>query len=73
MEIAEKKSVAAQARKVLATLTPAEEAKLREKFGIAEAAVPEEAGQDFEETRRRIREIEARALAKLRRSGSDEE
>jgi RNA polymerase primary sigma factor len=55
-------------RKVLATLTPREERVLRMRFGIGENSdhTLEEVGQDFEVTRERIRQIEAKALRKLR-------
>jgi RNA polymerase primary sigma factor len=54
--------------KVLATLTPREEKVLRMRFGIGEKSdhTLEEVGQDFEVTRERIRQIEAKALRKLR-------
>jgi RNA polymerase primary sigma factor len=57
-----------QTRKVLATLTPREEKVLRMRFGIGEKAdhTLEEVGQDFNVTRERIRQIEAKALRKLR-------
>ncbi len=57
-----------QTRKVLATLTPREERVLRMRFGIGEASdhTLEEVGQDFDVTRERIRQIEAKALRKLR-------
>ena len=57
-----------QTRKVLATLTPREEKVLRMRFGIGEKSdhTLEEVGQDFEVTRERIRQIEAKALRKLR-------
>ncbi|MDR1922129.1 MAG: RNA polymerase sigma factor RpoD [Candidatus Adiutrix sp.] len=57
-----------QTRKVLATLTPREEKVLRLRFGIGEKAdhTLEEVGRDFEVTRERIRQIEAKALRKLR-------
>ncbi len=61
-------NLAAQTRKVLATLTPREEKVLRMRFGIGEKAdhTLEEVGQDFAVTRERIRQIEAKALRKLR-------
>ncbi len=57
-----------QTRKVLATLTPREEKVLRMRFGIGEKSdhTLEEVGQDFDVTRERIRQIEAKALRKLR-------
>jgi len=57
-----------QTRKVLATLTPREEKVLRMRFGIGEKTdhTLEEVGQDFFVTRERIRQIEAKALKKLR-------
>ncbi|MBM4371560.1 MAG: RNA polymerase sigma factor RpoD [Deltaproteobacteria bacterium] len=57
-----------QTRKVLATLTPREEKVLRMRFGIGERSdhTLEEVGQDFFVTRERIRQIEAKALRKLR-------
>ena len=60
--------LAEQTRKVLATLTPREEKVLRMRFGIGERSehTLEEVGQDFAVTRERIRQIEAKALRKLR-------
>ena len=57
-----------QTRKVLATLTPREEKVLRMRFGIGQKAdhTLEEVGRDFDVTRERIRQIEAKALRKLR-------
>ena len=54
--------------KSLETLTAREEKVLRKRFGIGEATdhTLEEVGQDFEVTRERIRQIEAKALRKLR-------
>ena len=57
-----------QTRKVLTTLTPREEKVLRMRFGIGEKSdhTLEEVGRDFRVTRERIRQIEAKALRKLR-------
>ena len=61
-------NLAEQTRKVLATLTPREEKVLRMRFGIGEKSdhTLEEVGKDFTVTRERIRQIEAKALRKLR-------
>jgi RNA polymerase primary sigma factor len=57
-----------QTRRVLQTLAPREERVLKMRFGIGERAnhTLEEVGQDFDVTRERIRQIEAKALRKLR-------
>ena len=61
-------NLADKTRQVLATLTPREEKVLRMRFGIGEKSdhTLEEVGQDFDVTRERIRQIEAKALRKLR-------
>ncbi len=61
-------SLKEQTRKLLATLTPRQERVLRLRFGIDESAdhTLEEVGQDFGVTRERIRQVEAKALRKLR-------
>lgn len=61
-------SLGEQTRKVLTTLTPREEKVLRMRFGIGEKSdhTLEEVGRDFSVTRERIRQIEAKALRKLR-------
>ena len=62
------RSLHEQTKKVLSTLTQREEKVLRMRFGIGEKAdhTLEEVGQDFDVTRERIRQIEAKALRKLR-------
>ena len=57
-----------QTKRVLATLTPREEQVLRLRFGIGERSdhTLEEVGTRFAVTRERIRQIEAKALRKLR-------
>ena len=54
--------------RVLASLTPREERILRMRFGIGmnKDHTLEEVGQQFTVTRERIRQIEAKALRKLR-------
>ncbi|MDR1296125.1 MAG: RNA polymerase sigma factor RpoD [Deltaproteobacteria bacterium] len=61
-------NLAEQAAKVLATLTQREEKVVRMRFGIGEKTdhTLEEVGQEFKVTRERIRQIEAKALRKLR-------
>ena len=58
-----------QTRLALAALTPREEQVLRLRFGVGESTdfTLEEVGQRFAVTRERIRQIEAKALRKLRR------
>lgn len=58
-------------RRVLATLDPREEKVLRMRFGIDgyEGLSLEKIGKEFGLTRERIRQIELRALAKLRQNG----
>ncbi|MGB8467918.1 MAG: RNA polymerase sigma factor RpoD [Candidatus Babeliales bacterium] len=57
-------------REVLKTLTPREEKVLKMRFGIDVASehTLEEVGKDFSVTRERIRQIEVKALRKLRHS-----
>ncbi|HKK52962.1 MAG TPA: RNA polymerase sigma factor RpoD, partial [Myxococcota bacterium] len=61
-------SLAEHTKELLATLAPREARVLRMRFGIGERSnrTLEEVGQDFDVTRERIRQIEAKALRKLR-------
>jgi RNA polymerase primary sigma factor len=61
-------NLAEQTARVLATLAPREARVLKMRFGIGERSnhTLEEVGQDFDVTRERIRQIEAKALRKLR-------
>ncbi len=61
-------NLAENTRKVLGTLSPREEQVLKMRFGIGKGGnhTLEEVGQDFEVTRERIRQIEAKALRKLK-------
>ena len=58
-----------QVNSVLALLTPREQKILRMRFGLEDGRshTLEEVGQEFGVTRERIRQIEAKALAKLRK------
>ena len=57
-----------QTDSVLKTLTPREERVIKMRFGVGEGSehTLEEVGQSFAVTRERIRQIEAKALRKLR-------
>ena len=57
-----------QLEEVLSTLTPREEQVLRMRFGLTDGKphTLEEVGKEFNVTRERIRQIEAKALRKLR-------
>ena len=68
LEAAVRYDLQRQINNALKTLTPREERVLRKRFGIGENTdhTLEEVGQDFAVTRERIRQIEAKALRKLR-------
>jgi RNA polymerase primary sigma factor len=67
-DVVESSHLRAQTARVLATLSPREEQVLRLRFGIGAAGdhTLEEVGQTFAVTRERIRQIESKALRKLR-------
>jgi RNA polymerase primary sigma factor len=60
---------------VLRTLSPREEKVLRMRFGLDDGSehILEEVGRCFDVTRERIRQIEAKALRKLRHSSRSSE
>ncbi len=68
LDIVLSKNLSDQTRKVLSTLTPREEKVLKMRFGIGEDRefTLEEVGTYFNVTRERIRQIEGKALRKLR-------
>ncbi len=67
-EVMVNRRLADQTSEVLATLTPREEKVVRMRFGIGEKYdhTLEEVGRNFDVTRERIRQVEAKALNKLR-------
>ncbi len=67
---AARRNLVEKMRKVLAVLTPREEKVLRLRFGIGEKTdhTLDEISREFDLTRERIRQIEARALRKLQQS-----
>lgn len=68
MEAASNVMMREQLESVLASLSPREQAVLRLRFGLddGQARTLEEVGRDFKVTRERIRQIETKALRKLR-------
>ena len=69
-----RKAIAAAVREVLADLSPRESKVLRMRFGIDQNQdhTLEEVGKQFEVTRERIRQIESKALRKLRHPSRSE-
>ena len=67
-EVAEGNMLKEQLIQVLNTLTPREEKVLRLRYGLDDShpRTLEEVGKEFNVTRERIRQIEAKALRKLR-------
>ena len=67
-EVASNAMMREQLQEVLHTLTPREEKVIRLRFGLedGQAHTLEEVGKEFNVTRERIRQIEAKALRKLR-------
>ena len=68
MHLSPRRPLKEQLTEVLSTLTPREEKVLRLRFGIEDGRTRtlEEVGKEFNVTRERIRQIEAKALRKLR-------
>jgi RNA polymerase primary sigma factor len=68
LEETTKANLSVEVKKALARLTPREEMVIRFRFGIAEAheRTLEEVGERFSVTRERIRQIEQKAIRKLR-------
>ena len=68
MDIASKQLLKEQIEDVLGTLTPREQRVLQLRFGLEDgrSRTLEEVGVEFNVTRERIRQIEAKALRKLR-------
>ena len=64
-----------QTESVLKTLTPREEKVIKMRFGVGDGSehTLEEVGQNFAVTRERIRQIEAKALRKLRHPSRSEQ
>ena len=70
-EVASNAMMRDQLQEVLHTLTPREEKVIRLRFGLedGQAHTLEEVGKEFNVTRERIRQIEAKALRKIRHPG----
>lgn len=69
IDVAEFEDLRREARRILSKLTPREEKVLRMRFGVGEGAEQtlSEVGDFFEVSRERVRQIETKALKKLRR------
>ena len=69
-DIIEMKGLKKEVERLLARLKPREERVLRRRFGIGGTVdqTLEEVGSEFEVTRERIRQIQSRAVSKLKRS-----
>jgi RNA polymerase primary sigma factor len=68
LEIAIQDDLREQIEKALCTLSPKEQLVIRRRYGIGEDTphTLEEVGQEFEVTRERIRQIEVKAIRKLK-------
>jgi RNA polymerase primary sigma factor len=68
LDVAMQEDMKNQIDKILGSLTPQEEKIIRKRFGIGEDTphTLEEVGLEFDVTRERIRQIEAKAIRKLR-------
>lgn len=68
LDVAMQEDMKKQIDKILGSLTPKEEKIIRKRFGIGEDTphTLEEVGLEFDVTRERIRQIEAKAIRKLR-------
>ncbi|MBO5022115.1 MAG: RNA polymerase sigma factor RpoD [Clostridia bacterium] len=68
MEVASQKLLHEQLLAVIETLTPREQQVIRERYGLIDgkSKTLEEVGREFSVTRERIRQIEAKALRKLK-------
>ncbi len=73
-DVIAERDLSASVRRALVALTPREEQVLRMRFGLGPEPehTLEEAGRRLNVTRERVRQIEAKALAKLRQSSSRE-
>jgi RNA polymerase primary sigma factor len=73
-EVAQSAELVEHTQRALSALTPREERVLRLRFGIGRpsALTLEEVGREFGVTRERVRQIEAKALDKLRRAQASE-